>query len=410
MSGRDGNKNPIPVTYDGVTYPLTGFAFSKEIVTDLLRGKLGFRGYVNSDTGIIEDRAWGLEGKTVPERIAMAINGGTETLSGFHTNATILDLVTNLKLVSEARVDEAVRRLLKEQFALGLFENPYVDASKASSVVGAAASVAKAEEIQKKSIVLLNNELLNNKKVLPVVGPKKVYTIGMDKATVESYGYTVTDGNYSSTVQRPSATGNNVALIRVLVRDATASYASTDPKTGANPAYINPLTGKVWGAEDQCVLYPALYPAPAECVEGPGINNALLFGGALPWDIGDISFSGMATQTQSRTMYPSLADIQAVAKEIGGWDKVVLSIYFRAPYVLDDASGLKNAGAIMATFGVNDKAMMEIVSGNFTPQGKLPFALPKTQQAVYDQRSDFPGYDETADGALYKFGDGMNSF
>ena len=93
MSGRDGNKNPIPVTYDGVTYPLTGFAFSKEIVTDLLRGKLGFRGYVNSDTGIIEDRAWGLEGKTVPERIAMAINGGTETLSGFHTNATILDLV-----------------------------------------------------------------------------------------------------------------------------------------------------------------------------------------------------------------------------------------------------------------------------------------------------------------------------
>ena len=118
----------------------------------------------------------------------------------------------------------------------------------------------------------------------------------------------------------------------------------------------------------------------------------------------------MATQTQSRTMYPTLADIQAIASEIGGWDKVVLSIYFRAPYVMDDASGLKNAGAIMATFGVLDKAMMEIVSGNFTPQGKLPFALPKTLQAVQDQRSDFPGYGETADGALYEFGYGMNSF
>lgn len=406
MSGRDASKNPIPLNHDGVTYPLTGFAFTKEIVTDLLRGKLGFKGYVNSDTGIINDRAWGLEGKEVPERVAAAINGGTDTLSGFHTNATIYDLVANRKLVSEARVDEAVKRLLKEQFALGLFENPYVDASKANAVVGASRSVAKAEDIQKKSIVLLDNKA----KVLPVATGKKVYTIGMDKATVEGYDYTVTDGNYSSTVPRPSAAGNDVALIRVLVRDASAAYASTDPNTGANSAYINPLTDKPWGSEDQCVMYPGLYPPPANCVEGPSINNQLIFGGALPWDIGDISFSGMATQTQSRTMYPSLADIQAIASEIGGWDKVVLSIYFRAPYVLDDASGLKQAGAIMATFGVLDKAMMEIVSGRFKPQGKLPFALPKTLKAVQEQKSDFPGYDETTDGALYKFGYGMNSF
>ena len=61
---------PVNVTYQGVTYGPTGFAFSKEIVTDLLRGKLGFAGYVNSDTGIISDRAWGLEERTVAERAA----------------------------------------------------------------------------------------------------------------------------------------------------------------------------------------------------------------------------------------------------------------------------------------------------------------------------------------------------
>jgi beta-glucosidase len=44
-------------------------------VTYLLRGTLGFQGYLNSDTGIITDRAWGLEEKSVPERIAMAVNG-----------------------------------------------------------------------------------------------------------------------------------------------------------------------------------------------------------------------------------------------------------------------------------------------------------------------------------------------
>lgn len=393
---------PINVTYDGTKYDQVGFAFSKQIVTDLLRGKLGFNGYVNSDTGIINDRAWGLESKTVPERVAAAINGGTETLSGYHTNATIKNLVGTQ--VSEARVNEAVKRLLREQFRLGLFENPYVDASKASSIIGNTESVAKGLDIQKKSVVLLDNKA----KVLPLQSGTKVYTMGMDKTTVEGYGYTVTDGNYTAgTTTRPSAAGNDVALIRVLVKDASATYGSKDSNTGANPLYLNPLTGKTWGSEDPCVMYPSVN---SSCTEGPALGNALVFGGALPWDIGDITFTGMAAQTKSRTMYPTLADIKAIAEEVGGWDKVVLSIYFRSPYVLDDDSGLKNAGALMATFGVTDKAMMEVVSGKFTPQGKLPFALPKTHRAVYEQQSDVPGYDETSDGALYKFGYGMNSF
>ncbi len=77
---------PVNATYEGVTYGETGFAFSRQIVTDLLRGKLRFAGYVNSDTGIITDRAWGLEGRTVPERVAAAVLGvdsnyGTDLLA-----------------------------------------------------------------------------------------------------------------------------------------------------------------------------------------------------------------------------------------------------------------------------------------------------------------------------------------
>jgi beta-glucosidase len=117
---------PIDVTYEGVKYEQTGFAFSRQVVTDLLRGKLGFKGYVNSDTGVINERAWGLEGRTVPERVAAAINGGSDTLSGFQDVKTITDLVGQ-GLVSEARVTEAARRLLQPMFALGLFDNPYVD-------------------------------------------------------------------------------------------------------------------------------------------------------------------------------------------------------------------------------------------------------------------------------------------
>lgn len=409
MTGRDANKIPLPLTHDGVTYPLTGFAFSKSIVTDLLRGKLGFRGYVNSDTGIINSMAWGLEDKTVPERVAAAINGGTDTLSGFATNKTVKDLLDQ-GLISKERVNEAAKRLLKEQFQLGLFENPYIEVSKADSTIGQDASRAKGLEIQKKSVVLLKNDTVSdNSKVLPIKAGAKVYTIGFSKSNVESYGYTVTDGNYASGSRTTSAAGHDVAVIRVLVKDVAKPYNSKDVGTGSNPLYTNPLTGKTWGAEDPCRMFPAIN---AVCSDGEYFGNGVngpgtIFGGALPWEIGDISFTGMSTAT-SRSMYPSLADIKAIMTEIGDPKKVVLSVYFRAPYVMDGASGLKNAGAILATFGVTDLAMLEVLSGKFKPQGKLPFALPATLKAVQEQKSDLPGFDETSDGALYKFGYGLS--
>jgi beta-glucosidase len=119
---------PTNLTYEGITFDPVGFAFSRKAVTELLKGKLGFKGYVNSDTGIITQRAWGLESKTVNERIAAAINAGIDVLSGFNSKQQIIDTV-NAGLVTQARLDEAVKALLREQFALGLFENPYVDAS-----------------------------------------------------------------------------------------------------------------------------------------------------------------------------------------------------------------------------------------------------------------------------------------
>ena len=395
---------PVGVTYQGVTYGPTGFAFSKEIVTDLLRGKLGFTGYVNSDTGIISDRAWGLEQRTVPERAAAAINGGTDILSGFNSNKTITDLVRN-NLVAEARIDEAARRLLTEQFRLGLFENPYVDASSAASVIGSQANRAKGLEVQKQSIVLLQNRNQPGAgKLLPLRKGATVYTMGMGKPDVERYGFTVIDGNAAPGQPRPSASGADVAVIRVQVRNAnTDGYRSKDPATGANQTRLNPLTGKTWGAEDPCVLFPEVNPVCADDGRlGGGPARGLAFGGALPWEANHLSFTTMAA-SQSWQVTPSLADIQAVMKEVGA-SKTVLAIYFRNPYVLDDESGLKDAGAILATFGVSDTAILEVISGRFTPRGKLPFALARTLQAVVANEPDVPGY--PAGDTLYplKFG------
>ncbi|MDB5744420.1 MAG: xylan 1,4-beta-xylosidase [Polaromonas sp.] len=415
---------PINVTYKGVKYDEIGMAFSKQINTDLLRGQLGFKGYVNSDTGIINDRAWGLEKKTVPERVAAAVNGGTDTLSGFDINKTITDLV-QAGLLTEARVTEAAKRLLKEQFQLGLFENPYVDATKAAGIVGSDANRVVGMDIQRKSIALLQNQdQVAGGKTLPLKPTAKVYTMGIATADAKKYFPTVingetnaagvalaTDAITGNVVGRPSAAGNDVAVIRVEVsnpRAVTGTFRSDDPLTGANPAFINPLTGKTWGAQDRCVA-KADYSAVDATL--PCLDNGLNFGGSFPWENGMMSFTEMAA-AKSWKISPSLADIKQVMTEIGDPKKVVLSIYFRQPYVLDDASGLKNAGAIMAGFGVSNTALLDVLSGKvlatgapFKPQGKLPFALANNSKAIVDNQPDVPGYPEKD--TLYKFGFGL---
>ena len=156
-----------------------GMAFSKGILTELLRSKLGFKGYVNSDTGIIGSRAWGLEDKSEDEQILIAIDAGTDILSGFSNNKQILDLVNAGKL-SKERVDLSVRRLLKEQFELGLFEDPFVDPNRAAYLVGNASFQRKADLAQRKSIVMLQNNMK-----LPMALPNgdeklNIYAVGVN--------------------------------------------------------------------------------------------------------------------------------------------------------------------------------------------------------------------------------------
>jgi beta-glucosidase len=385
---------PVSVTHEGVTYGQIGMAFSPQIVIDLLRGKLGFKGYVNSDTGIVNSRAWGLEDKTVPERVAAAINAGTDVLSGFNAKQTIVDLVEG-GLVSRARVDEAVTHLLAEQFSLGLFENPFVDASLADAIVGRADFRAQALDAQRRSLVLLKNQ---DGRVLPLraptaAAPVRLYTLGFDRAVVagpDYGGYDVTAGDRTGAngqTRVPVPAGTDYALVRVEIanpRDVTGAYKSADPATGG---LVNPATGRAWGADDR-----------------ENIDAGLRFGGALPHEVDALSFTRMAA-AKSWRITPALEDIQATLSEIGDPAKVVLAVYFRHPYVLDEASGLRRAGALVATFGASDRALMDVLTGRFKPQGRLPFALASSLDAVRGNAPDAPGYAESE--TLYPFGHGL---
>ena len=143
-----------------------GMSFSKGITTELLREKLGFEGNVNSDTAIATTMPWGVEDKPVSERVAMAINAGVDVLSGFSDNTQMSALIDS-GTISEERLDQAVSRLLTEQFKLGLFENPFVEPNRAGYILNNRITQAKADAAQRKAIVLLQNR--NN--VLPMEMP-----------------------------------------------------------------------------------------------------------------------------------------------------------------------------------------------------------------------------------------------
>jgi beta-glucosidase len=398
---------PVDVSYQGEELDQTGFAFSDQVINGLLRDTLGYQGYVNSDTGIINDRAWGLETATVPERVAAAINSATDTLSGFHDVGVITDLVRD-GLVTEERVDLAATRLLAPMFQMGLFEDPYVDPAVAATTVGSAEHTEVGLDLQRRSAVLLQNQDdATGDPVLPMRAGSTVYVLGnVDAATVRAAGYTVIDGNVAAGQPRPSAAGADYALVRLTSRTVgTDTYVSNSETSGLDPAHINPsvlegvlgLDGQSpYGAADACVAYGA-----PSCTD-----NGLRFGGSLPWESSTIDFTGME-EAESWQPTPSLDLVKQVTAEVGDPRKVVLNVYFRQPFVLDEASGLQDAGAILATFGQSDAALVDVLSGEFAPQGRMPFALAGTRRAVIEQNSDTPGYEETTDGALFPFGHGL---
>ncbi len=352
-----------------------GMAFSEGILTGLLRDRLGFRGYVNSDTGIIgqpgANRAWGLENEPVDAQLAIAINAGTDVLSGLDNHALILNLVRD-GAVEQARVDVSVRRLLREQFELGLFENPYVDPALVDQVMGSAEIHTKADLAQRKSIVLLQN----SNGLLPLELPTKerpigVYTLGMDAEAVRSLGYEVTAGDTAPDAPAIAiAESVRYALIRVTV------------------------SNRVLPLQD----YPT-EPRPI-----PGVEPSTFFGGALPDELDFLSFSRMAA-SRSWEISPPLPVIQSAMEEIGA-SNVVMSIYFRQPYVLDEESGIGDAGALLALFGADDRALLDVLTGRFTQTGKLPFALANSAQAILRQASDAPGY--APEDVLYPYGFGIS--
>ncbi|MET0673136.1 MAG: glycoside hydrolase family 3 N-terminal domain-containing protein [Microbacterium pygmaeum] len=186
----------------GTEHDEVGFAFNKSVITGLLREHYGFDGIVCADWGVINDRpimghpyparAWGLEHLTPHERLIAALDAGVDQFGGEFCPDLVVDVVRDGR-VSQERIDVSVRRLLREKFTLGLFDDPFVDVDAADAIVGSEAFRAAGEAAQRASITVLTNQPgASGAPTLPLAPGLRMYVEGIDSAVAGAYGTVVT--------------------------------------------------------------------------------------------------------------------------------------------------------------------------------------------------------------------------
>jgi len=183
----------------GQTSENVGFGYNKDIITGLLRNKYHYDGVVCTDWGLVTDanlgttvwpaRAWGVEQLSRKDRVKKIIDAGVDQFGGENCPELVLQLVKEGR-ISETRIDSSVRRLLRQKFELGLFDNPYVDESKVGEVIGNPEYRKAGEESQRRAMTLLKND----NKVLPLTpGKMNIYIRNIDPKVASAYGTVVDD-------------------------------------------------------------------------------------------------------------------------------------------------------------------------------------------------------------------------
>lgn len=170
-----------------------GFSFNREVVTGMLRGRFGFDGVVCTDWALVSDtpmpdgsvweaKAWGVEELDAAERLLKIVEAGCDQLGGERLPELLVELVQSGR-ISESRIDESARRILRDKFRLGLFDDPYVDPDAAAALCGSDAFRAAGDEAQRRSLVLVANDGL-----LPLAAGTRVYVDGIGAEAAAAYG------------------------------------------------------------------------------------------------------------------------------------------------------------------------------------------------------------------------------
>jgi beta-glucosidase len=304
---------------------------NKHLLTDVLKGEMGFKGFLVSDWAAIDQL-----GRDYKTDIETSINAGLDMImipagpgEGHNYAEFIADLkdLVNLRKISQSRVDDAVRRILTVKFQMGVFENPWTDPALTAKI-GSPEHRAVARECVRESLVLLKNErqvlpLKKNLKRLAVVG-KAADDLGM-----QCGGWTI---DWQGKVG--NVTSGGTTLLAALKKSV--------------------------GAETEIVFSP----------DGSDLKTA----DAVIVVVGEQPYAEMKGDRADLNLPAADADLIAKAKATGA--PVVTLLYSGRPLVL--GKSLEASDAFVAAWlpGTEGDGMADVLFGDYKPTGKLPRAWP----------------------------------
>jgi beta-glucosidase len=339
----------VMVSYSGTTDgKMHG---DKHLITDVLKTQLAFTGFVVSD--------WGGVDQIVPGdysgSVAKAINAGIDMVMVPDKYAGFIEAMTSLVkdgTIPQSRIDDAVSRILRVKFEMGLFENPMPAAGKLAEV-GSDADRAIASQAVSESATLLKS----SSGALPIATTgKKVLLAGMgaDDIGIQSGGWTMT---------WQGSIGN--------ITDGTTIKDALSSKLGSSLTYDPNAAFPAGTKADVGVLVVAERPY----AEGVGDSADL----KLP-----------------------IEDLALVNKMRPLVNKLIVIVISGRPMLLDD---LSSADAIVAAWlpGTEAEGLTDVLFGTKPFVGTTPYTWPKTA-------ADAPRTGKSAcAGAVYPLGYGLDA-
>ncbi|KAL2320481.1 hypothetical protein Fmac_029450 [Flemingia macrophylla] len=333
------------------------------LITDFLKNTLNFKGFVISDYEGI-DRITTPPHANITYSIEAGVSAGIDMFMVPKLYIEFIDDLTMLvkkKYIPVSRIDDAVRRILRVKFIMGIFENPFADYSLVR-YLGIQEHRQLAREAVRKSMVLLKNGEAVDKPLLPL--PKKVPKILVAGSHADNLGYQC--GGW--TIEWQGVSGNNL-LKGTTILDAVKN--TVDPET--------------------TVIFKE--NPDIEFVKSNGFSYAIVVVGEHPY-----------AEMHGDSMNLTIADSgpETITNVCGAIECVVIIISGR-PVVIEPFVGLIDALVAGWLPGSEGQGVADILFGDYGFTGKLPRTWFKTVDQLPMNVGD-PHYDP-----LFPFGFGLST-
>lgn len=335
----------------------------KKLLTDVLKGELGFKGFVISDWQGIDQIS-----PDYDQAVVTGINAGVDMVMVPYDYRKFIDTLTQAVGkgdVPQARIDDAVRRILTVKFNKGLFEQP-IPKTDAASILKNEAHRALAREAVQKSLVLLQNK----NQTLPLKkGVATIFVAGVGAGTT---GYQ--NGGWTLEWQGTEGNAGGTSILNA-IKSAVSPSTTVEYNSGGKLDAFKDTQGNPVKADVAIVVL-----AEPPYAEGMGDRATL-----------DLSESDLAMITRAKAAS----------------ERVVVLLLSGRPLVITDALPLSDAFVAAWLPGSEGEGVTDVLFGDAPFSGKTPYTWPRSAAQL---PFDFAHMKtESCDAPLFPYGFGLTT-